>query len=268
MDNPKPLLLTGAAGMLGSWLRPHLVRRPGGLRSSDIRAFGPALDGEEIKLADLADAPAVDRIVAGASGIVHLGAVKVEDSFDRILQSNVVGTYNVFEAARRHGVKRIVYASSIHVIGFYPTSQHIDSEAPLRPDSYYGVSKAFGESLARLYVDKAEMEIACLRIGVTLPKPMAPRNLWTWLSVPDLLRLVETCLDTPKLGFAVVYGVSNNRRRWWDNSKSGIDYQPLDDAETYVAELMPDGDTRDPEDPGVNFHGGPFVALDLGQGPQ
>jgi len=268
MADPKPVLLTGAAGTLGGWLRPALARRAGGLLSSDIRAFGPALAGETIRLADLADAAAIERLAEGVGAIVHLGAIGVEDSFERILQANIVGTHNVFEAARRHGVKRIVYASSIHTVGFYPTTQRIDATAPYRPDSYYGVSKIFGESLARLYVDKSGLEIACLRIGVCLPEPKAPRNLWTWLSVPDLVRLVEACLAAPQLGFAVVYGISDNRRRWWDNTGSAIDYRPQDDAERHAARLLPDGDRRDPEDPGVKYHGGPFVALALGQRPQ
>jgi uronate dehydrogenase len=264
---PRPVLLTGAAGTLGTWLREHLARRPGGLRSTDIRAFGPALPGETIALGDLADAVAVARLVEGTGAVVHFGAVGVEDSFERILQSNIVGAQNVLDAARRHGVKRVVYASSIHTVGFYRTTERIDADAPLRPDSYYAVSKGFGENLARLYVEKAGMDIACLRIGLVLPEPQAPRNLWTWLSVPDLCSLVDACLDAPAFGFSIIYGISNNRRSWWDNRKSVVHYHPMDDAERYAGRLMPDGDTRDPEDPGVKFHGGPFVALALGQRP-
>jgi uronate dehydrogenase len=198
---------------------------------------------------------------------VHFGAVSGEDSFERILQSNIVGTQNVFDAARRHAVQRIVYASSIHTVGFYPTTERIDANACLRPDSYYAVSKAFGESLARLYAEKAGMDIACLRIGLVLGEPGAPRNLWTWLSVPDLCRLVDACLDALPFGYSITYGISNNRRGWWDNSKSAVPYSPMDDAESYASRIMPDGDTRDPEDPSVKFHGGPFVALALGQRP-
>ena len=171
----KPLLLTGAAGWLGRHLRPHLAKRKGGLRSSDILEFGPALPGEEIVLADLGDAAAVDRMVDGVSGIVHFGGIRIEDSFDAILRANIVGTYNVIDAARRKGVKRVVYASSVHAIGYYPSSQTIDSTVVHRPDGYYGVSKAFAEDLARLYVDKAGMDIACLRIGTVLQEPLALR---------------------------------------------------------------------------------------------
>jgi len=263
----RPILLTGAAGKLGTWLREHLAKRPGGLRSTDIRTFGPPLPGETIDLADLADAAAVGRLVEGVGAVVHFGAIGGEDSFESVLRSNIVGTQTVFEAARRHGVKRIVYASSIHTVGFYSTTELIDAEAPVRPDSYYAVSKVFGESLARLYVEKAGMDIACLRIGLVAREPQAPRNLWTWLSVSDLCRLVDACLDAPQFGFSITYGVSNNRRRWWDNGKSAVPFEPRDDAELHASRIMPKGDTRDPADPGVRFHGGPFVALALGERP-
>jgi uronate dehydrogenase len=263
----KPLLLTGAAGNLGGFLRPHLARRAEGLRSTDLRAFGPALAGEEIMLGDLADAAAVDRLVRGTSAILHFGAIGVEDSFERILQANIRATYNIFEATRRHGIKRIVYASSIHVIGLYPTTLVADSETPPRPDSYYGISKAFGENLARLYVEKAGLEIASLRIGVAAPEPKTPRNLWTWLSIPDLCRLVDACLAAPNLGFAVVYGVSANRRRWWDNSRSAIGFRPENDAESYAERILPDGGISAADQPGLAFHGGPFVRLKLGERP-
>lgn len=262
-----PVLLTGAAGTLGTWLREHLAKRPGGLRSTDIRSFGAALPAETIAMGNLSDAADVKRLVAGVSAIVHFGAVSVEDSFELILRSNIAGTQNVLDAARRHGVRRIVYASSIHTVGCYRTTERIDAEAAPRPDSYYAVSKLFGEALARLYVEKAGMDIACLRIGLVLQEPQVPRNLWTWLSVPDLCRLVDTCLDAPPFGFSITYGISNNRRSWWDNRKSAVDYRPVDDAERYANRLLPEGDKRDPADPGVKFHGGPFVALGLGQRP-
>jgi uronate dehydrogenase len=268
MTSRKPLLLTGAAGKLGGWLRPHLAKRPEGLRSTDIREFGPPLGGEEIVIADLADAAAVEALVSGTTGIVHFGAIAGEDSFERILRANIVATFNLFDAARRCGIKRIVYASSVHIMGFYPTSETIDSEAPPRPDSLYAVSKAFGENLARLYVDKAQMDIACLRIGVALQEPKVARNLWTWLSVPDLFRLVTSCLDADRLGFAVVYGISDNRRRWWSNAKSGVAFSPKDDAETYAAEILAGCPSTDPDDLALSYHGGPFVALDFGERPK
>jgi uronate dehydrogenase len=262
-----PLLLTGAAGKLGGHLRGHLAGRPGGLRSTDIRPFGPPLPGEEIVLADLADGAAMDRLVAGAGAIVHFGAIGVEDNFDQILKANIQGMYNLLEAARRYEIRRIVFASSIHVIGLHPTTLVGTAETPARPDSYYGVSKAFGENLARLYVEKAGLEIACLRIGVAAPEPKTPRNLWTWLSLADLCRLIDACLMAPDLRFAVVYGVSDNRRRWWDNAGSPIDFRPEDDAEVHLGRILPDGEIPAADRASLAFHGGPFVTLGLGERP-
>ena len=153
MDDSRPMLLTGAAGRLGRWLRPRLIERCKTLRSSDLVDPGPALKGEEVMLADLADAAAVDRIVAGSGRIIHFGGISFETAFDRINTANIIGTYNVFEAARRHGAGPIVYASSNHATGFYTRDESLDGRAAARPDSFYGVSKAFGENLASLYAD-------------------------------------------------------------------------------------------------------------------
>ena len=268
MNKPAPLLLTGAAGALGQYLRPHLAKRPEGLRSSDIRDPGAPFAGEETMLGDLGDPALVDRLVRGTSAILHLGAIATEDAIDKIWQANFHGTFHVFDAARRLGVRRVVFASSNHAIGFHPTSQRLDSLSPPRPDTMYGLSKAFGENLGSLMADKFGLEVACLRIGSALPEPRDPRHLSTWLSYSDLLRLVEACLAAPKLHFAVVYGVSNNRRNRWDNSKSGIDYRPQDDAERFAAKLLPDGDKRAPDDPNVKYHGGPYIPLGLGERPR
>jgi uronate dehydrogenase len=261
MTDTRPMLLTGAAGVLGRWLRPHLAAKYGKLRCTDIVDPAPRAKGERLTVADLADAKAVDRLVRGAGRIVHLGGISYETSFDRILAANIQGTYNVFEAARRHGAGPIVYASSNHAIGFYSRDDRIDGEVRARPDSLYGVSKAFGDDLASLYADKYGLDIACLRIGTCAPQPTDPRHLSTWLSYGDLFRLIEACFAAPKLGCAILYGMSDNDRRWWSNAAAPqVRYRPKDNAEAYADRLIPDGDKRDPKAPEVRFMGGPFVA--------
>jgi len=259
----RPVLLTGAAGGLGSALRPRLLERYGKLRSSDIALFGPSLPGEEIMIGDIADESFCDRIAEGCSALIHLGGRSTEDSWEVIHRANIVGCFNMYDAARVAGIKRVVFASSNHAIGFHPVEHLLDATARQRPDSLYGVSKAFGEDLASLYADKHGMEFACLRIGSCFPKPTDIRQLATWLSYDDLFRLVVACLEAPKLSFAVVYGASNNLRGYWDNSKTPeIDFKPEDSADGFAAALAPDGDTRDPNDPAVRHQGGAFVTFE------
>jgi uronate dehydrogenase len=260
----RPILLTGAAGALGSQLRPRLIERYGKLRSSDIVPFGPALAGEEIVIGDLADEKFCDGLAADMGGLVHLGGRSVEDSWEVISRANIMSLFNMFDAMRVAGGKRIVFASSNHAIGFHPSAERLDNTVRQRPDSLYGVSKAFGEDLGSLYVDKYQMEVVCLRIGSCFPKPIDPRMLATWLSYDDLFRLVSASLDAPKVGFAVVYGASANKRTFWDNSKQPeIAFKPEDTADIFAAELIPDGDKRDPNDLAVKFQGGGFCKLEI-----
>jgi uronate dehydrogenase len=259
----RPILLTGAAGGVGTALRPRLLERYGKLRSSDITMFGPALAGEEIMIGDIADETFCDRIADGCSALIHLGGRSSEDSWEVIHRANIVGCFNMIDAARVAGVKRVVFASSNHAIGFHPVSERLDATARQRPDSLYGVSKAFGEDLGSLYADKHGLEVACLRIGSCFPQPTDVRQLATWLSYADLFRLIVACLEAPKLDFAVVYGASNNSRGYWDNSKTPeIVFTPADSADAFAAQLAPDGDKRDPSDPAVRHQGGAFVTFE------
>lgn len=261
MIDTRPLLFTGAGGILGRWLRPRLIERYGPLVSSDVVDFSPALEGETIVLADLADFDAVEAMVRGAGRIIHFGGISYETSFDRILSANILGTYNVFEAARRHGAGPIVYASSNHAIGYYTRDDRLDATVRTRPDSLYGVSKAFGEDLASMFFDKYGVESASLRIGTARPDPLDARHLSTWQSYEDLLRLIEACFAAPGLGRTVMYGVSDNDRSWWSNAAAPhVDYRPQDNAEAFAAALLPDGDTRDMDAPEVKYQGGPFAS--------
>jgi uronate dehydrogenase len=196
--------------------------------------------GPRIEVADLRDLVTVERAFKGVEKVVHLAAVPTEAPFQDILDSNLRTTYNVYEAARSQGVRRVVFASSHHATGMYPRSRLIGPDDPVRPDSYYGVSKAFGEALGRLYAEKWDLEVACIRIGSFLERPLSVRNLSTWLSYRDGVALSQTCLDAP-LRFAIVYGISNNTRAWWDVSAAReLGYHPQDNAEVFAGQVERD----------------------------
>ncbi|MCO8169008.1 NAD(P)-dependent oxidoreductase [Pseudomonas sp. 21LCFQ02] len=266
MSQPSPtpfnrLLLTGAAGGLGKILRESLRPYARVLRLSDIAPMAPATDeSEEIWPCDLADKNAVHELVAGVDAILHFGGVSVERPFEEVLGPNICGVFHIYEAARRHGVKRVVFASSNHVIGFHGQDQVIDANAPRRPDSYYGLSKSYGEDMASFYFDRYGIETVSLRIGSSFPEPQNHRMLNTWLSYADLTQLIERALYTPQVGHTVVYGVSNNQTVWWDNRlASHLGYQPKDSSETFRAQVerqpLPPAD-----DPARLYQGGAFAA--------
>ena len=258
------LLLTGAAGGLGRELRPRLRRLAQMLRVSDVAEMAAAGAGEEVMTAALQDAAAVDRIVAGSEAIVHLGGISTEGPFAPILEANIVGVWHLYEAARRHAVRRVVFASSNHVTGFYRQDEVIDPAAPMRPDGHYGLSKAFGENVARFYFDRHGIESVCLRIGSSFPEPRDRRMLATWLSYDDLERLVVAGLTAPVVGCTVVYGVSDNTATWWDNTSAAhLGFRAKDSSERFRAAAETRQPVLDPNDPANRFQGGAFVK----QGP-
>jgi uronate dehydrogenase len=254
------LLLTGAAGGLGRVLRPRLKAHCQTLRVSDISELGTAAAGEEVMPVPLQDAQAVDKLLEGVDGVVHLGGVSVERPFDEILPANIVGIYNLYEAARKHGTRRIVFASSNHVTGFYKQSETVTPTMPVRPDGYYGLSKAFGENIARFYFDRYGIETVCLRIGSSYPEPKDRRMLATWLSYDDLERLVVASLSSPVVGFSVIYGMSDNPVVWWDNaSAKHVGFQPQDSSAKFKTATESKQLTLDLTDPAVIYQGGGFV---------
>lgn len=254
------LLLTGAAGGLGKALRERLKLNCTTLRLSDREDFGAAQADEEVVLADLADAAAVDAMVEGVNAIVHLGGVSVEGPFTPILQANILGVFNLYESARKHGVKRVVFASSNHVTGFYRQCETITADHPARPDGMYGVSKAFGEDLSRLYFDRYGIETACVRIGSSFPEPKDRRMLATWLSFDDLHRLITACLSTPVLGHSIVFGMSNNAVTWWDNSRARhIGFVAQDTSDIFREAVFARTSAPDLDDPVAQYQGGGFV---------
>lgn len=253
------LLLTGAAGGLGKVLRERLRPYAGVIRLSDVAPLTAAGDGEEAVRCDLADKAAVDRLVRGCDAIVHLGGVSVERPFEEILEANIKGVFHIYEGARRNGVKRVVFASSNHVIGFYKQGETIDADCVKRPDGYYGLSKSYGEDLSRFYFERYGIETACLRIGSSFPEPKDRRMLVTWLSYRDLTELVRCCLFAPKLGHTIVYGMSGNRDKWWDNSKAAhLGFHPQDSSEPFRAQVEAQAPPA-PDDPVATYQGGAFV---------
>lgn len=255
----RKLLLTGAAGALGRVLRETLKPDCNVMRLSDKAPMAPAAAGEEVVPCDLADKKAVDELVRGCDAIMHLGGVSVEKSFEEVLDGNIRGVFHLYEGARRHGCKRIVFASSNHAIGFHKQGEMLDANSPRRPDGYYGLSKSYGEDLSRFYFDRYGIETACLRIGSSFPEPKDRRMLITWLSYGDLTRLVRACLTAPKLGHTIVYGMSANRDKWWDNSLAKhVGFEPQDSSEPFRAkvEALP---PLSPDDPAAIYQGGAFV---------
>ena len=255
------LLITGAAGNLGRQLRTGLRPLAKVLRLTDRAEMAPAGDHEEVVPCELGDFDAVMAAVEGCDGIVHFGAAPNERPWAEILECSIKGGYNVYEAARRHGIKRIVYASSIHAVGYVRREAGADTDTPHRPDSLYGVSKCFVEDLAKLYFDKFGIESACLRINSCFPEPADRRHLATWMSFRDLVQLVERCLVAERIGYAGVYGISDNREAFFSNHKvAHLGYRPRDSAEDYRAQAEAKVGPGDPFAPEIEHVGGVFCA--------
>jgi uronate dehydrogenase len=253
------LLITGAGGKLGTILREGLRGRFEVLRLLDVASLGPAQLGEELVAADVRDLSAVADAMVDVDAVAHLAGIPHDDAFERILDTNVVGTYHVFEAARRQRCARVVLASSLHVTGFYPTQEHIGPGAPPRPDSFYGVGKVAAENLGRLYVDKHGIEVVSLRIGTLAERPTTPRHLSTWLSPRDAVELFYCALTAPDVGFTVAYGASANKRGWWDlGSAERLGYRPSDDAERWASDVEAAA-IADPMESGQGPQGGSYT---------
>jgi len=262
----KTILITGAAGDVGTHLRTELAGRYA-LRLSDIRLIKKLAQGETFVRGDVGRLSDMLRVSKGVDAIVHLGGFAVEGPWDMILRANIVGCYNTFEAARVNGVKRILFASSNHATGFYRRDQKIDHRVYPKPDSRYGLSKVFGEQLGSLYADKYGMQVFCMRIGNVNLAPADKRRLSIWISPRDFAQLVKIGIEHPDIRFEIVYGVSGNQRNWYDNSNAGrLGYRPQDDAEAYaVAVLAKEKSGADPR--AETCQGGTFVLAEIGGDP-
>ena len=261
------VLVTGAAGGIGSRLRKLLKGVYPEIRWSDLKAPSDLAPDEQFVRADLASMSDVERAVADVQGIVHLGGHSVEGPWDTILNANIIGCYNLFEAARRANVERIVFASSNHAVGFYPRQRRIGVDDPVRPDSRYGASKAFGEALAALYAYKHGLRVTCLRIGNVTDTPADKRRLSIWLSPADLVQLIRIGLEHPDIRHEIFFGASDNTRGFWDNEPAfRYGYRPEGRAEDYAAEALA-ADARLPRDPvGDWYQGGPYCSDEFDNG--
>jgi uronate dehydrogenase len=260
----KKILLTGAAGLIGKVLREGLKGQYELIRCMDIAPQTLAGKGEEVIQCDLRDIKALEKAMQGIDTVIHLAGVSVEDSWEKILPANIEGCYNTFDCAYRAGVKRMIFASSNHAVGFHRRERFIDTQVEHRPDGRYGVSKVFGEALGRLYADKYGMQVVCLRIGSFRPdnKPADVRQLNTWISHNDMIRLTKACLDHAGFHFEVIYGVSKNLRNRWDNILvKHLGYDPQDDAEIYRDEMFAKGLTEDPVS--AVFHGAMYCPMEF-----
>ena len=256
------ILITGAAGRLGTELRRGLAPLARKLRLADMAEVKDLRPNEEAVIFDLADEAAVNRAVEGVDAIIHFGGVPVERPWEEILNANIRGSYHIYEAARKHGVKRVIYASSVHAIGYHGLEDHIDAHSPHRPDSLYGLSKCFVEDLGRLYWDKFGIESVALRIFSSFPEPADRRMLWSWLSFDDCVRLVTAALTAPRVGFTVSFGMSDNAVKPVDNRLAAhLGYRPQDNTETFRAAKEASTPVADPHAPAVRCLGGWFVDL-------
>jgi uronate dehydrogenase len=255
------VLITGAAGGIGSRLRQLLKGVYPNLRLSDLRRPDDLGADETFTTANLADPAEVAKIVEGVNGIVHLGGYSIEGPWDTILQSNIIGCYNLFEAAHRAGVERVVFASSNHAVGFYPRQRKIGVDEPVRPDSRYGVSKAFGEAVGALYAHKHGMRVTCIRIGNFGDAPLDRRRLAIWLQPDDLVQLIRIGLEHPDLRYEIFFGASDNERSWWDNEPAfRYGYRPTARAEEHREAAMKAQAALAPDRVGDWYQGGSFCS--------
>ncbi len=256
------LLITGANGGLGSVCRTRLTHMAKSLRISARKGLGGAAPHEEIMYCDLGDKAAVEALVDGCDGIVHMGGQSTEADWDTIRNANIDGMFNLYEAARKSSVTpRIIFASSNHAIGFHEQTQRLDAKSPTRPDGLYGVSKVFGEAMASMYYDKFGIETASIRIGSCFPEPINHRMLSTWMSYDDFVLLIERIFMVPRLGCPIIYGASNNSASWWDNRDVAyIGWTPQDNAEVFRAKIDAAMSRPPADDPTARYQGGAFCA--------
>jgi len=262
------IALSGASGQVGTVIRRRFHERGVPLRSAGgRRALEPLFEGEDVLHGDLRDPVVVDRLLAGTEFLIHMAGTSVERPLPEIIDNNLTGLVAIYEGMRRNKVRRILFASSNHAIGMYPVTEKLSLDCQPRPDGFYGLSKVWGEALARLYWDKHGIETLSVRIGSCLAKPTEPRHLATWFGHEDLMHMLDRFVEAEDIGgFLVVWGVSANTRSWWDNSGGAdkLGYQPKQNAEDYAEQILAGPNPLDPI--GRRFQGGSFASVDYGRG--
>jgi uronate dehydrogenase len=256
------ILLTGAAGALGTILRPGLDKLAHNVRLNDIKPISEAATHEEIVDCDLTDMAAVQKLTRDVDMVVHMGGAGREMAFIDVMKGNIHGFYNLYEACRQNKVRRVIWGSSNHAVGMHSRTALLDDKVSMRPDSNYGASKAFGEALAQMYWDKFNVESISIRIGSCFSKPVDRRMLSTWFSYPDLVHMIERCVIAPRVEHTIIYGVSKNDTCLWDNRHaSHLGFLPKSNAEDFRAEVEAATPPYDVHDLTIAVHGGGFAAM-------
>lgn len=254
--------LSGAGGQVGGVLRPELLKRGVQLRSGGgLKPLQPLSPEEETCHGDLREPAAVDRLLEGVDVLIHMAGTSVERPLPEIIENNLRALHELYEGARRHRLRRVVFASSNHAFGMNGVDDRLGLDCTFRPDGFYGLSKAWGEAMTRMYWDKHGIEGISLRIGSALPRPTEFRHLSTWLGPDDMEHLMMRCIEAPKVGCMAVWGVSNNARSYWDQTGAEpLGYRPTQNAETYAAEILSQENPLN--EVGRKFQGGSFAAHD------
>ena len=261
------VLVTGAAGSIGRVVTAGLVGHGHDVVALDRLPLARPPRGVEVVVGDVLDTEALDRAVAGVDAVAHLASRPDEASLPEILESHVHTAAAVLDAMVRHGVPRLVYASSNHAVGLTPRDEPVDARTRPRPDSFYGVGKVAAEAVGSLYADRHGVDVVACRIGSFLPRPTTRRHLSTWLSHDDAVRMVVAGLAAPRPGFALLYGISANTRAWWDLGPGrALGYEPRDDAEAYADEILAKEETED-DVLEASYVGGPFAAVSFARRP-
>jgi len=242
-------------------LRRTLLAQGVNLRSAGLRPLQLLRRDEDVSHGDLRDGENVDRLLQGVDVLIHMAGTSVERPLPEIIENNLIGLHAVYEGARRHKVKRVVFASSNHSVGMHETTDRLALDCDFRPDGFYGLSKMWGEGLARLYWDKHGIESICVRIGSALERPTEPRHLSTWFGLDDLTQFINCCINVPNVGFLTAWGVSNNTRSYWTPTGCArLGYEPVQNSEAFAAEILRHQNPLDAI--GQRYQGGSFASFD------